>query len=105
MKVCGTILSVLMALTLLVQAPVLAQGADWETHYSKAAKAYDSHNLFEARHEFLLALKEAKDCQKHQELAQRLENLAGSYQSQEKQDLAQPLLKLARKLKTKFSTT
>jgi hypothetical protein len=104
MKLGSIVLSALVA-TVLSQNSVSAQDLDWESHYSKAEKAYASHNLFEARREFLVALKEAQDCKKHQELAQRLENLADTYQSQENSALAQPLFKLARKLKTKFGTT
>lgn len=89
---------------LLINLPCSAQGTEWETHYSKAEKAYAKHNLFEARREFMVALKEAEDCKQHQLLAQKLESLADSYQTQENPALAQPLFKLARKLKSKFNT-
>ncbi len=101
----GTIVLSAFAASIFTQVSALAQDLSWESHYSKAEKAYASHNLFEARREFMVALKEAENCKKHQELAQRLENLAGTYQSQENPALAQPLFKLARKLKTKFGTT
>lgn len=77
----------------------------WQAHYQKAERAYASSNLFEARREFLIALKEARECNEHQELASRVENLASSYKSTDKAFLAEPLFKLARKLRAKFTTT
>lgn len=104
MKASVGILSVLTICSTLFAQPTQAQGMDWESHYSKAERAYAKHNLFEARREFLLALKEAENCKQHHVLAQRLESLASAYQTQEKEALAQPLFKLARKLKSKFES-
>ena len=83
----------------------LAEDLDWETHYQKAEKAYASYNLFEARKEFIVALKGAQDCKQAYELAARVENLASAYQSRDNKALAQPLFKLARKLKSKCTST
>lgn len=83
----------------------LAQDLDWESHYSRAERAYASNNLFEAKREFMVALKGAKDCKQHLELASKVESLAGEYQAQDKILQAQPLFRLARKLKTKPGTT
>ncbi len=88
-------------LSIFIAVPaVQAQDSGWETHYSKAEKAYAKRNLFEARHEFMVALKEAKNCQQDQVLALRVESLASTYQSQDNSALAQPLIKLAQKLKS-----
>lgn len=89
---------------ILFGAPVQAQENGWETHYSKAERAYAKRNLFVARHEFMVALKEARSCQKDRELTMKLESLASSYQSQDNLALAQPLLKLAQKLKSNAGT-
>jgi hypothetical protein len=83
----------------LINMPAYAKDSDWQSHYTKAEKAYANRNLFEARHEFLIALKQAGNCQQHDELAQRLESLAASYQAQDNQMLAQPLFKLVHKMK------
>lgn len=92
-------------LSAFVAAPaVQAQDAEWETHYSKAERAYAKRNLFEARHEFMVALKQARICQQDRELAIKVENLASAYQSQDNSALAQPLIKLAHKLKTNPGT-
>lgn len=88
-----------------VPSVVFAQDAEWEVHYTRAEKAYASFNLFEARKEFMVALKGAKDCKQDQELATRVESLASSYQAKDNKSLAQPLFKLARKLKSKSTTT
>lgn len=91
----------------LSQPFAVAQEPDfaWQAHYQKAERAYATNNLFEARREFLIALKEARDCNEHEELASRVEGLACSYKSMDKSFLAEPLFKLARKLRAKFSTT
>jgi len=86
-------------------AALADEAKDWQGHYSRAERAYASNNLFEARREFLTALKEARSCKQDFELARRVETLADTYQSQEKDALAQPLFKLARKLKSKSSST
>lgn len=94
-----------MAFALLIaNAPVQAQSLDWESHYAKAAKAYAGHNLFEARSEFLKALKVAKQCKEHQQLAEKVQELASAYETQDNGALAQPLFKLARKLKSQNQT-
>ena len=98
-------LSAALLSLLLINAPsAQAQDAAWEAHYSKAEQAYAQHNLFAARHHFMVALKEAKNCQQDRELASRVENLASIYQSQDRTALAAPLLKLAQKLKSNLST-
>lgn len=100
MKSCARFVFLLVAMFALITLPAYAKDNDWQSHYTKAEKAYANRNLFEARHEFLIALKQAETCQQHNELAQRLESLAASYQSQDNQILAQPLFKLVHKMKS-----
>lgn len=106
MKSSLLILSALSISFFQTVTPALAEDACWENHYSKAEKAYARHDLFEARREFLIAWKEAQEKKQDAELARRVEDLAGAYQSNDnKQALAQPLFKLARKLRSKLSCT
>lgn len=99
----------LICLVLLLLSQPFAAGQEsddaWQDHAQKAERAYASHNLFEARREFLIALKEARECNEHEALASRVECFASSYKSSNKAFLAEPLLKLARKLRTKCTTT
>ncbi|MBX9570482.1 MAG: hypothetical protein K2X77_16415 [Candidatus Obscuribacterales bacterium] len=95
----------LLIIAAFVAPKALAEDADWETHYVKAEKAYASCNLFEARREFMVALKGAQDCKQASELATRVESLATTYQARDNNALAQPLFKLARKLKSKCTST
>lgn len=97
--------SLVLSFYLTGTAVLADETTDWQGHYTRAEKAYASHNLFEARREFLTALKGAQSCKQDFELAKRIETLADTYQSQENQALAQPLFKLARKLKAKSSST
>lgn len=104
MKSTVAYLSAIAFALLISTMPGQAQALDWETHYAKAVKAYSNHNLFEARHEFLQALKVAKQCKEHQQLADKVQELASTYETQDKEALAQPLFKLARKLKSQNQT-
>ena len=105
MKVSLIFTTLFLASSFMFPSFAYSQDSDWETHYSRAEKAYASNNLFEARREFMVALKGAKDCKQHEVLASKVEDLASSYQAKENNLLAQPLFKLARKLKTKPGTT
>jgi hypothetical protein len=100
MQACARFVFLIVSVAVVMNMPAYAKDADWQSHYTKAERAYANRNLFEARHEFLIALKKAENCQQHDELAQRLENLASSYQAQDNQMLAQPLLKLVHKMKS-----
>lgn len=82
-----------------------AEADTWKQHYLRAEIAYARQNIFEARREFLIALKEAQECKEHNELATRIEHLASRYIAEDKREKAQPLLKLLRKLKAKFAQT
>lgn len=103
MKSSAIFLLLLIAGTIAPKA--FGQDAEWESHYVKAEKAYASCNLFEARKEFMVALKGAQDCKQAYELATRVETLASVYQARDNKALAQPLFKLARKLKSKCTST
>lgn len=82
-----------------------AEESSWEQNWSKAQKAYAKRDLWSARKEFLAALKDARSKKQDKELAKRLEDLAGSYQQQDQNAMAEPLLKLARKVKSSASCT
>lgn len=100
----ATLSAALIALFLINAPAAQAQDLSWENHYSKAERAYAQRNLFAARHHFMVALKEAKNCQQDRLLAERVEHLASSYQSQDQAALAAPLVKLAQKLRSNLST-
>lgn len=104
MKATMKTLSAILVAFICAAPATQAQDMSWEAHYSKAERAYAKRNLFEARHEFLVALKEAKNCQADRELASKVESLALSYQSHDNAALAQPLIKLAQKLKSNMGT-
>lgn len=99
----------LVAFALMAFSPFNAGAAnangsdDWQSHYQRAEQAYSRQDLFGARREFLTALKQAESCQQAPELAGRLESLANAYQLREQGAKAEPLIKLARKLRAKFS--
>lgn len=82
--------------------PVSAQEA-WEVSYKAAEQAYDGHNLFEARRQFINALKEARQCKQDAKLTCKLESLADFYVQTDRRSRAEPLYKLLKKLKTKES--
>lgn len=105
MKISAILLLLIIFSATIAPNAFAEDNGDWETHYVRAEKAYASYNLFEARREFMVALKGAQDCKQAYELASRVENLAGAYQARDNKALAQPLFKLARKLKSKCAST
>lgn len=86
-----------------IASPAQADEAQWERSFENAEKAYARRDLWSARKEFIAALKDAKQSKQDSELARRVESLAGTYQSQDKDAMAEPLFKLARKLKSRSS--